>query len=192
MQASGDVEEFERRLRASLFRFDCPDPHTLGEYQLDLLDAASRTRVAAHAATCDECRAELQGLRLFLAEQTSVPETVLGRARRIVASLFTPGPGLAYGGLRGTAQPNTRIFQADDITVSIGRGPTPGSLTGLLLSNEPLADHEVRLLPREGAHLVTRVDDLGNFSFERVDAGRYALEIDLPDGVLVIEELAVD
>ena len=33
-----------------LYRFDCPEPQVLGEYQLDVLDAEQRLGVARHAA----------------------------------------------------------------------------------------------------------------------------------------------
>jgi hypothetical protein len=36
------------------------------------------------------------------------------------------------------------------------------------------------------------VDEFGNFLVEGLTPGPYALEIELPDGVLVIEELRVD
>jgi hypothetical protein len=194
MQPSSDSEDFERELRGSLYRFDCPDPHSLGEYALDLLSPADRTRTAAHAAECDDCRAELQTLRVFLATPTSVAEPLLERARRIVATLFVPRPGLAYGGLRGAADASARVFEAADadVTVSVAPGQATGSLIGLVVSSTTLTDHEVRAVPRDGGPIMARIDDLGNFSIQGATAGLYALEIDLDDGVLVIEELRVD
>src|SRR5690349_7941748 len=101
MQSTGDAQAFEHELRRALYRFDCPDALTLGEYQADLLGPVQRRDVAAHLVDCDECRAELQTLGAFLAqpEPSNVAQPILERARRIVASLFTPGPGLAYSGL---------------------------------------------------------------------------------------------
>lgn len=200
MQASGSghtgPEELERELRRSLYRFDCPDAHTLGEYQLDMLDQERRMRIAAHAADCDECRAELQTLRAFLAAPISAPESVVERARRVVAKLFVPAPGLAYGGLRGSADAGTRVYQAGDVTVTIGPGQTSGSVVGLVVASgstpESLEGRSVRLLPRDGAPVSTSLDDLGNFDVVDVVPGLYALEIDLPTGLVVIEELRVD
>jgi Putative zinc-finger len=193
MQSRGDAEAFEHELRGALYRFDCPDPLALGEYLSDLLEPAERTEVAAHLVDCDDCRSELQTLRAFLAQPApAVSEPILGRARRIVATLFTPRPGLAYSGLRGAPDPTTRVFEAGDITVSVASGQTSGSLIGLIVAGEPLTDREVRLVPREGAALTTVVDDVGNFFFEGAPAGLYALEIDLPDGILVVEELTVE
>src|ERR1051326_5308348 len=200
MQASGggfwEAEDFERELRRPLYRFDCPNAQTLGDYQLELLEPAARTRIAAHAVECDDCRDELQTLRAFLALPTPIADAPLARLRRFVATVFTPAPGLAYSALRGADGDSTRVFEAHDVTVSIGRAQTSGSLLGLIVAAgrppEALDGREVRLLPREGEPLLTRLDDLGNFEFGEVKAGLYALEVDLPDGILVIEELRVD
>ena len=196
MQASGSGQtgpaDFERELRRVLYRFDCPDAHTLGEYQLDLLEPDQRTQVAGHASECDECRADLQTLRSFLVEPVTVPDSLGSRVRRIVATLFAPNAGLAYGGLRGTADTSTRIFAAGDVTVTIGAGDTRGSVFGLVVAPEVQTGAEIKLVPREGAPTVATLDDLGNFEFANVEPGNYTLEIDLPDGTIVIEELRVD
>src|SRR5262252_1748026 len=101
MQAPGDHDDFERALASRLYRFDCPDAHTLGEYQIGALDPRESMRVAGHAAECDECQADLRLLRSYLAAEIEVPETLVERARRIVATLFRPSPGLAHSGVRG-------------------------------------------------------------------------------------------
>jgi hypothetical protein len=200
MQASSSSqpgpEELERELRLTLYRFDCPDAHTLGEYQLEVLQEQQRLQIAAHAAQCDECRTELQTLRAFLALPTMVPESLVERARRVVAKLFVPEPGLAYSGLRGSADTSTQIFQAGDLTLTLGTGQTRGSVFGLLVSAgrtpEWFEGRAVTLTPREGSTISTSLDDVGTFEFAQVAAGQYALEIDLADGVVVVEELRVD
>jgi hypothetical protein len=200
MQASGSgrfgPEELERALRSSLYRFDCPDAHSLGEYQLDMLGQEQRTLIARHAAGCEACRDELHTLRGFLAAQVRVPETLMQSARRIVATLFVPSTELALGGLRGAADSATRVYEAGDVTVTVGPGQTRGSLFGLVVAagGEPasLDGRAVRLVPRDGAPLATTLDDLGNFEFADVASGQYALEIVLTVGVVVVEELRVD
>jgi hypothetical protein len=182
----------ERELKRALFRFDCPSPHTLGEYELDVLAPEQRTRIAAHVLSCDECSAELADLREFLAAPVRIAEPLIDRARRIVASLFVPKPGLAYGSLRGASDSPARIFEAGDITVSITAGQTPGSLLGLIVGPEAIEGREVRLVPTHGVPTLTQVDEIGNFVVEGLAPGAYALEIELTDGVLVIEELRVD
>jgi hypothetical protein len=201
MDASGidkmSDDALEQQLRLTLYRFDCPDAQTLGEYELDMLDPVERTRIAAHAVDCDECTADLGELRSFLAKPTNVSEPVLQRARRIVAKLFTPPqPGLAYGGLRGNDDASTRVYQAGDVTITLGPGAASGSVLGLVVARDTppasLEAHAVRLLNPLGAPANTQLDDLGNFEFDHVAAGMYSLEVDLPVGVVVIEELRVE
>jgi hypothetical protein len=188
--------QIQAELRAALFRFDCPSAHTLGEYQLDLLEPSERTRIAAHAGDCEHCLAELQTLRSYLAAPTPSAESLLNQVRRRVASLFTPPPGLAYGGLRGAASATTRIFSVDDITITVGPGPAAGTLVGLLIVDdrapETLAGVTARLVPADGWPSAVSVDGLGNFEFTDVGSGMYTLEIDLPDGLVVVEALRVD
>ena len=50
----------------------------------------------------------------------------------------------------------------------------------------------MRLLPRHGQPIHSTLDDLGNFEFTDLDPDQYAVEIDLPDSIIVIQELRVD
>jgi hypothetical protein len=192
----GSYAHIQVELRRALYRFDCPDAHTLGEYQLDLLEPQHRRSIATHATDCDACSAELQLLRSYLAMPTTIPESSLEHARRLVATLFRPAPGLAYGGLRGTSEATTRVFQVEDVTVTLGPGQGPGTLVGLVLiagaDPQALDGRAVRLIPTDRRPLSSSIDDLGNFEFEDVPAGLFALEIDLPDAQVVVEELRID
>jgi hypothetical protein len=200
MQASSGghptSEELENALRRSLYRFDCPDAHTLGEYQLDLLAPEQRTSVAAHAVECEACTAELQTLRAFLAIPTTVPDSIVERARRVVAALLNPAPGLAFGGLRGAADPDTRVYVADDVTVSLASTDEPHTLLGLVVdlsvAEGMLAGRPVQLIASDGAALATTLDHLGNFEFDGVPAGTYVLELDLTGRLVAVEALRVD
>jgi hypothetical protein len=193
-QAGDDA--FERQLRRSLYRFDCPDAQTLGDYELDMLDPVARTSIAAHAVGCEECTSELGELRRFLARPTTMSEPVLPRARRIVATLFTPRPGLAFGGLRGSSDPTTRVYEAGEVTITLGAGSTSGALLGLVVAGDTpstaLEGHAVRLVNPAGTPAATQLDDLGNFEFEHVASGIYSVEVDLPDGLIVVEDVRVE
>jgi hypothetical protein len=196
MQPSADEIETEHKLRRLLYRFDCPDAHTLGEYQLGLVDPVQRTSIAAHATECQACQAELNTLRAFLAAHTPVQESVVERVRRVVAAVFTPAPGLAYGGLRGGAEVSTQVFGTGEVTITVGPGQTPGTLIGLVMRSdgppEALLDRDARLVAPGTAPISARLDDLGNFEFAGVGPGVYALELDLADSVVVVEALRVD
>jgi hypothetical protein len=117
----------------------------------------------------------------------------VSHARRLVATPFTPSPGLAQRGLGEEAPSSTRVFRAEDVTITVGQGTSRGRLFGLVVlagsPPESLAGRRVRLLPREGVSVVSSLDDLGNFEVTDLPPGQYALEIDLPDGVVVVQEL---
>jgi hypothetical protein len=198
MQAStGDRVDFhdaqaQNKLCRSLFRFDCPDALSLGEY---LLEMPARTRVADHAADCEECRLELHTLRLWLHEPIPLARSLAERARRVVASIFAPAPGPAYGRLRGDVESTTRLFEAPDVSITVAPGQAAGTLIGLVVlaagSPEAVTDADVRLVGLGGSSVRSIMDDLGQFEFANVAAGSYALEIDLADRVVVVEELRV-
>jgi hypothetical protein len=189
-------QELENTVRRALYRFDCPDAHTLGEYQLDLIAPEARMSVAAHAVQCEACTAELQTLRAFLAMPTAVPESIAERSRRVVAALFKPAPGLAYGGLRGAADTSTRLYRAEDVTVSLSSGDQPRSLLGLVIAPSAaqgvLDGCSVRLVPADGAVRTTTLDEVGNFELDEVPSGTYVLELDLIGRLIAIEQLRVD
>src|SRR5260221_8603393 len=55
----GSYARIQVKLRLALFRFDCPEAHTLGEYQLDLLEPRHRRNIPPHSTDCVTCRAQL-------------------------------------------------------------------------------------------------------------------------------------
>lgn len=190
------LADTSRALTHTLYRFDCPDALTLGEYALDLLDPERRRLAAAHTLECDLCTSELHSLRDYLAQDPPVRESVFARTRRLIASLI-PGAssGLAYG-LRGTAETDTLLYALDGGQVSISAGPDePGHVLGLLivddLDSASLQGGSVRLVSGAETIAETTIDDLGNFEFDGVPADVYELEIELPDGVAVVEGLQV-
>jgi hypothetical protein len=176
-----------------LYRFDCPAPHLLGEYQLDLLEPPQRVELARHVSSCEECTAELQTLRTFLASDPPLSVSFAEQARRVIASLLSPRPGLAGGlaGLRGTPDTATRQYQADDVTVTLDSGGA-GSLVGLVTAETGLSGAAVRLLAHNQAVATATLDALGNFEIEGVPSGAYTLELELPQRTIVIEQLPID
>ena len=191
-----ELAGFEGWLTRSLYRFDCPDAHTLGEYALDLVTPDQRTAIASHVTDCDECQTELSTLRAFLATPTSMPESLADRARRRLATLFKPAPGLAYGGLRGTAESSAQIYEVDGVTITLAPGAESGSLIGLVVSEavppEQLEGCEVRFVAGSGLTSIVQLDNLGNFEIEALAPDVYAVELYLPEDVVVIEGLRVD
>ncbi len=193
---AGRLAELQGRLRQALYRFDCPDPHALGEYALEILDPRQRAQVAAHVIACPHCTAELQTLRTFLAIEPEPPAGLVERLRRVVATLVAPPTAPAYAGLRGSAAPGAQTYRGGDVTITLStaRGTRRLLLAGLVTRDrggpETVAGGEATLASGDVSRR-ERIDDLGNFTFDAVAPGRYRLEVRLADQVLVIEELQV-
>jgi hypothetical protein len=187
------MRETAQRLTGALYRFDCPASLVLGEYALDALEPEQRQLVAAHTLECEECTAELSTLRAYLALEPRVPESLGGQVRRVIASLLpTPGAGLAAVGLRGTADASMQVYQAGSARLSLTSGQRSGYLMGLLEDEGDLEGRIVRLVSTTSPDVQeTTLDDLGNFELESIAEGTYALEVELADGVAVVERVQV-
>jgi hypothetical protein len=59
------LERIEGRLRQRLYRWDCPDAETLGEFALNLLPATEHSQIAEHVQDCPVCRQDLAAVRHF-------------------------------------------------------------------------------------------------------------------------------
>jgi len=190
-----ELSGFEGWLARSLYRFDCPTPHSLGEYALDLLAPEERTSVAGHVTECELCQAELSTFREFLSLPTAMPESLVHRVRRVLATPFVSSRGLAYSGLRGSDD-SARVYQAPGVTITVAPGAHSGSLIGLVvvaaIPAEQLEGRPVGLVPRIGERSEVQLDDFGNFEIQHLTPGLYALEINLPDDLVVVEDLRVD
>jgi hypothetical protein len=214
-----ELARAESTLRRVLYRFDCPQPHALGEYELDLLGPGERTAVAAHVLDCPRCAEELKTLRDFLRAEPAMPQAEVlvpawqspaaGRAgwlERVVATLVAPAPQLAAVRLRGTRDDGTKTYQTSDATVTITIDPGPEtrpgrvSILGLVVREGPMGGvdtlpgptgNEVRLVAPDGTTQMGALDDLGNFTFDDLAPATYQLEVQLPDRIVVVEAMSV-
>jgi hypothetical protein len=202
LRAAADAyAQTQRRLRQRLYRFDCPSPQMLGEYDLGLLAGAARTQLAAHVGECPRCMAELRMLRDFMAaEEAAPPVGAMGRIRRVVATLLPPPPLTSpHASLRGADDATARTYQAGDVTITLDmgapvrRGRT--SLVGLIWRDgddpETIAGSAVALMQDTGETQTTEIDDVGNFSFDEISPGTYHLEVTLGDDSITIEDLPI-
>jgi hypothetical protein len=198
-QQADELRSTQVGLTRLLYRFDCPDPLTLGEYALDLLGPEQRQQTAAHTLECEACATELQQVRAYLAAEAPFRDDVGGRIRRLVATLLTPSAGarpLATAALRGAADSAARVYQADDLTISLSSGDGPGHLIGVVIATSPDQappdGGQARLVSSAGLPVASSpIDDLGNFEFERLVPGAYLLELQLPEALVVVEGLQV-
>jgi anti-sigma factor RsiW len=185
------------KLHRLLYRFDCPSPHELGEYELGVVSPEARTQVAAHVLECPRCTDELQALRSFMAPEPMPQNGMMDRLRRSVATLLTQ-PGLAYAGLRGAGDTGVKTYRAGDVTITIsslpgaarGRVTVAGLVTHESAEPEQLRG-EVRLAAGEAPSHTGEVDEMGNFFLEDVAPGSYQMELQFPEQVVLIEDLQV-
>lgn len=60
-----EIEQFSQRLQARLYRWDCPTPAQLGNYELGYMNKNDNLRIALHLETCLLCREEISMLQKF-------------------------------------------------------------------------------------------------------------------------------
>lgn len=188
----------QRDLRQALHRFDCPTPQRLGEYDLGLLATAERVAIAGHVRGCPHCAVELRTLREFLAAETVLEPTLRERLRRVAARLVPQHAAGQWVGVRG-AEAQARLYEADSLVIALDIAPagaaSRGAVSGLVTDagDDPdrLPGRPVRVVSADGATRETQVDDIGGFAVERLSAGVYSLELELPDQVIVVEGVSV-
>ncbi len=133
-----------------------------------------------------------------------VREQSLAGVRRIIAALIPQQPRLAYQRNASAQSANwPRRYAAEDVTISvqverdasykdtlqlIGFVTQKGTAVGVLQG------HTVQLSQGEasGKTVYTQViDDLGNFVFSTLSPAEYILELQLPTGIVVIDQLSL-
>jgi hypothetical protein len=130
-----------------------------------------------------------------------VREQALTGMRRIAAWLIPTQPGLAYQ--RGSTQQVVswpRNYLAEDVTISLQLEQSlkqRGSLQLIAfvsrqgLAVEALQGTVTQLLTSEGVVQEQQIDDLGNIIFTDLAPALYTMELHLPEGIVVIDQLAI-
>jgi hypothetical protein len=193
------LTHLQSTLQRRLYRFDCPDPHELGEYALDLVPPWRRPALAAHLSECPRCADEVAVFRGFLADaSTPVPPTPVVRVRRLVASLFIPAPATVFT-MRGEDASSSLHFRADDVELKLDISPVARrdahELAGLIWREDsdatPVEGQPINLFTPDGTARSAMIDDLGNFAFAGLVPGTYHLEVALADELIATEDFQV-
>lgn len=190
------------QLTTRLYRIICPDPLSLGEYQIDLLPSAQNKQIKQHLKHCPHCRQEIINLENYLPDPLLDHRPSLSQRIKIwIAERVSPEPmpaltGMPAFALRGEAEDAGPLFyQAGDVqlTLEIRDDPEhPGykTILGLVLGTalSEMAAH----LWQEGRPLATnQVDELGNFIFSQLAAGQYELILAGPDMEIHVQDLQI-
>ena len=131
-------------------------------------------------------------------------ERSLAGVRRIVAALLPPQPRLAYQRNAGSQSAQwPRRYAAEDVMISvqverdasrkdalqlIGFVTQKGTAVGVLQGNTV----QLSIAATGGKTFYTQtIDELGNFVFSALSPADYTLELQLPTGIVVIDQLSL-
>ncbi|GCE28236.1 hypothetical protein KDA_37200 [Dictyobacter alpinus] len=122
--------------------------------------------------------------------------------RRIAALLLPPQPGLAYQRSAGGQDLNwPRNYMADDVMISLQLEHSPKSRGALQLIGfvtrqgtavNALQGTTARLLTDAGVVQTQHIDELGNVIFSALDPATYTMEVQLPEGIVVVDQLPLN
>lgn len=196
----GNVEmTWEGNMTTALYRGFCPDTTDLGEYHLGLLVGDRRIAIVQHLATCPHCQREMAQLDQFLTSvapdiEFSVVDRIKVWVARLVPQGFNTSMGLAPAlAVRG-AGTGPRLYEAGDAQVGIDvqADGQPGTYTlvGLVMGVD-LDGMQAILTRGDEVAAALDVDDLGNFIFDDLRAGTYALTLSGPDLEIEVPDVEV-
>lgn len=128
-------------------------------------------------------------------------EQAAAGVRRIAALLLPPQPGLAYQRSL-TRQDITwpRSYAAQDVTISLQLEGGPkasgtlqliGFVTRQGTAVDALQGTTARLFTAEGVTQTQQIDELGNLIFSALKPAVYTLEVQLPEGTVVVDQLSL-
>ena len=173
-------------LREQLYRTTCPSPIELGDHHLGLLPASRSLVVAQHLRECPLCKREIADLQEFIAEPAAPPGFIQA-AKVLVAQLVGTTPAL--GALRGESK-GPLTFEADGVVIVLDIQPTvdgQASMLGQLAADEQdqWTGATVELRQQDASEMMSTLDDLGTFNFDRVQPGAAQMTINSVHGIIV-------
>jgi hypothetical protein len=190
----------DARLSDTLFRLDCPDSQTLGEFVVEMLSAEQTLAMRMHLADCPNCTDEIAALRgLLRGDPRAAPVARPGPLARLIARLL-PAPNPQLAGVRGAAVQESETYIAGPVTVSIsltGTGAGSGRrylLIALVVNEEEgsvPAGAVVRLMQGSTRVAEEQLDEGGNVVMDDLREGLYNLEVLLSTGIVVVEGISV-
>lgn len=204
------MRKVEQALDKLMYRASCPPAERLADYVMKTLTVSDRDTIDQHLPTCKLCRDEVGSLQSILIVDDALPEPIQEPLLQRVKSFFqmvedqfvrilTPLPKLAYGQLKGSDDPGTRVL-------SFGSGPVSvmmsveKALDGVKINGSIVdtgettqwAEGHVELVgvSAEQKRYLAHIDEDDMFTFESIVPGQYHLSVYAIDGeVLRLENL---
>ena len=161
-------------------------------------DAMLVERVAVPASSQNNHSGVKQNVKRTLDE---LRERSATQARRLVATLVPQQPRFAHQRHVTSSAVWPRRYTVEDFSISmqLERGAERNDVLQLIglvtrkgASLETLQGIPVSLSSQTSPVYTQMVDELGNFVFSSISPATYSLELQLPDTIIVIEQLPVD
>jgi anti-sigma factor ChrR (cupin superfamily) len=193
-------------LHVAFHRIECPDAHSLAEYQQGLLSPSEQTAIEDHLKMCLACSKEIADLNRFLQDVSLVPisQAVVTQLKRIIARKIPTSTDAVVQqptfALRGATSAAPDVYQADDIKLVVGLeadGLQAGRKMILGLTSREgqslasFAGAKVQLRRGETTVAAEEVDSLGNFVFTGLLSGDYELILTTSREQVVVETIVV-
>lgn len=188
------ARRLERRLAATLHRWDCPPPEHIRDYHLEYLSPSESSAIAAHLLVCPRCSTELAILQDFHASTTkptvrttAAPPAPRRHAGALVAHVQPRPMGLA---LRRAAPHEPIIAEVAGNTLLIDTEAADGGLAliGHLVAGEPDRWFGALVELRRADRLLATalLDEGGGFRCTAVPPGPVTMRISAPDGLAIV------
>lgn len=189
-----ETQILESKMKNSLYRWDCPLPHELGEYALGLAEAPQQVAIAAHLESCPLCQHDLEALQRFSQLAEAKPQhrpikTVqpIYPSKRIWIAAVRPA-SVAYA-VRG-ARPKGIVAEVGDITIFLAVEMNGNKLTlkGQVVDSQQDRWLNALLELRQMNEIVGTavLDEFGEFVCGSLPDGKVNLAITTPDGYQVL------
>jgi anti-sigma factor RsiW len=192
-QRLAQARGMEQSLRTRLYRWDCPSPQQLADYQVRRANPSEARAIAAHLAGCVRCTEELAELQQFLAADVPLeapqPAPMPPKTSPWGALFARPQPQRPAVALRG-AGPGPLMAAVGDTTIFLDVQPAAGqiALQGQLVDADQ--DRWVGALVeirQSGALVATaEVGDLGGFTCAALPVGATELRITPRHGRMIV------
>ncbi|MCA9929203.1 MAG: hypothetical protein KC419_12015 [Anaerolineales bacterium] len=210
-QEDSDDELFEKRIKAALFRINCPDADLLLDYKWGLLSAKKTAVIHQHLATCPYCGGELANLVAPppISTSPSAPEKQFPQRFRTLFAQFVGHHAMTRSSQNESGR--GRIISSlwyeiealgwdlemhwglepDNLFLIQGQllGPNPEIFDSIKIDLIEEIDVETGLVKPTAK---TTPDSAGLFVLEAIPAGVYALRLRTPADVIPIPDITLN
>ncbi|HKY55422.1 MAG TPA: hypothetical protein VJM08_13990 [Anaerolineales bacterium] len=179
---------FQNRLRAQLYRSNCPSTMELGDYHLGFLPPSQELVIGQHIRECPHCRREVADLEEFLALREAEPDFV-ETVKVLFAQLVGVGSTPALGALRGESK-GPLTYEADGMVIVLDVQPAvreQASILGQVAAEEQdqWTGAAVELSQTGAPQMTASLDEFGAFRFDNIRPGATQLTIRSLHGIIV-------